>query len=81
MQYELRRNSVTIYVGTRDNCEKMKDVIAKHHKSRHRIDTHRAVPKMSVWPRFPLGAEQPYIDAVLSGVIEYGTEWCDGLRY
>ena len=75
MQYELRRNSVTIYVGTRDNCEKMKDVIAKHHKSRRRIDTHRAVPKMSVWPRLPLGAEQPYIDAVLNGDIEYGMKY------
>ena len=75
MQYELRRNAAVIYVGTRDNCEKMKDVISKYHKSRRRIDTHRAVPKTSVWPRFPLGAEQPYIDAVLSGVIEYGMKY------
>jgi len=75
MQYELRRNAAVIYVGTRDNCEKMKDVISKYHKSRRRIDTHRAVPKMSVWPRLPLGAEQPYIDAVLNGDIEYGMKY------
>ena len=53
----------------------MKDVISKYHKSRRKIDTHRAIPRMSVWPRFPLGAEQPYIDAVLNGDMEYGIKY------
>jgi len=75
MQYELRRNAVVIYVGSKRDCEKMKGVITEYHESRRKIDTHRAVPKMSVWPQLPLGAEQTYINDVLSGVIEYGMDY------
>ena len=68
MKYELRRNDIVIYIGAKEDCEKIKSIVEGYHK--HQV--FRANPtSIKVYPHSEVGVEQEYIQDVLDGYHPY----------